>query len=108
MRTSKEKKRISNFHALGLCFLFLSLPAAARTVIQQNFPGTHWKDLTQPAVVMNDDGEIYPTFPGGRGRDLTAPNYYQNGDTYYQEALPGIKARDYSEPSFTIQNEDDM
>lgn len=93
---------------LFMCLLVFSLPTTARTVIQQNFPGTHWKDLTQPGVVMNDEGEIYPTFPGGKGRDLTAPNYYQNGDTYYQEALPGIKARDYAEPSFTIQNEDHM
>lgn len=91
-----------------LVFLMaLSVSVEARTVIQQNFTGTKWKDLTQPEVVIDDDGEIYQTFPGGMGRDLTAPNFYQDGDTIYQEALPGVRSRDYSEPSFTIKREDE-
>lgn len=91
-----------------LTTLLLSFTAESRTVIRQNFPGTQWKDFTQPEMVLDDDGQIYQTLPGGLGRDITAPAYYFEGNTIYQEALPGIKSRDYSEPTYTIEQEDDF
>lgn len=109
MRGTNLKVGTSGVQHLSLhLLLLLSWCCETETVIQQNFPGTKWQDLTQPSVVSNDDGEIYQTFAGGMGRDLTAPNYYRDEETLYREALPGIKTKDYSEPSFSILNDDDL
>lgn len=88
-----------------LTTLLLSFNAESRTVIQQNLPGTNWKDYTAPATVFDDDGQVYQTLPGGFGRDLTAPAYYRDGNTYYREVIPGIRARDFTEPSYSIEDE---
>lgn len=88
--------------------LLISFTAESRTVIRQNFPGTQWKDFTQPELVLDNDGQIYQTLPGGLGRDITAPAFYIEGNTIYQEALPGIKSRDYSEPTYSIEEEPDF
>lgn len=94
--------------AFALLLITLSNNTFGRTVIRQNFPGTQWKDFTQPEMVLDNDGQIYQTLPGGLGRDITAPAYYFEGNTIYQEALPGIKSRDYSEPTYTIEEEPDF
>lgn len=90
-----------------ILLMALSVSVEARTVIRQNFPGTQWKDYTQPEMVLDNDGQIYQTLPGGLGRDIVAPNYYREGNTIYQEALPGIKSRSYSDPTYTIEEEGD-
>lgn len=88
-----------------LALLLVAQMAEARTVIQQNLPGTNWKDYTAPATVFDDDGQVYQTLPGGLGKDFTAPAYYRDGNTYYREVIPSIRARDFTEPSYSIEDE---
>lgn len=91
--------------ALLIAIALFAHSVEARVVIQQNLPGTNWKDYSEPATVFTDDGQVYQTLPGGFGRDFTAPAYFRDGDTYYQEVIPGIKSRDFTEPSYSIEEE---
>jgi hypothetical protein len=71
-------------------------------VIYKTIPGTPFKDITEPVMVI-DKNVIYKTIPGTPYKDITEPvMIIDKGNVY--PTLPGTNLRDYSvTPQFVIE-----
>ena len=81
--------------------LLLSFNLCAQT-IYKNIPGTPFKDITEPVMVI-DKNVIYKTIPGTPYKDITEPvMIIEKGSVY--PTLPGTNLRDYSvTPQFVFE-----
>ena len=81
---------------LALLLLFLSFATFAE-VIYKTIPGTPYKDITEPVLVI-DKNVIYKPIPGTNMKDITEPvMIIDHGNLY--PTIPGTNLRDYSETS---------
>ena len=71
-------------------------------VIYKTIPGTSFKDITEPVMVI-DNNIIYKPIPGTNMKDITEPlMIIDKGGVY--PTLPGTTLRDYSvTPQFVIE-----
>ena len=71
-------------------------------VIYKTIPGTPFKDITEPIMVI-DKNVIYKTIPGTPYKDITEPVLIIDKGGIYP-TIPGTTIRDYSEmPGFVIE-----
>jgi hypothetical protein len=71
-------------------------------VIYKNIPGTPFKDITEPVLVI-DKNIIYKPIPGTNIKDITEPLMIIDKGGIYP-TLPGTTLRDYSVmPEFVIE-----
>jgi hypothetical protein len=71
-------------------------------VIYKTIPGTPFKDITEPVMVI-DKNVIYKTIPGTPYKDITEPLMVIEKNGIYP-TIPGTAIRDYSEtPQFVIE-----
>jgi hypothetical protein len=71
-------------------------------VIYKTIPGTPYKDITEPVLVI-DKNVIYKTIPGTPYKDITEPLMVIEKNGIYP-TIPGTTIRDYSEmPGFVIE-----
>jgi hypothetical protein len=86
---------------LIILFAFNSVNTYAE-VIYKTIPGTPFKDITEPVMVI-DKNIIYKPIPGTNIKDITEPiMIIDKGGVY--PTLPGTTLRDYSvTPSFVIE-----
>jgi hypothetical protein len=85
---------------LFLLFL-LSFNLSSQT-IYKTIPGTPFKDITEPVMVI-DKNVIYKTIPGTPYKDITEPLMVIEKNGIYP-TLPGTTLRDYSvTPQFVIE-----
>ena len=71
-------------------------------VIYKTIPGTPFKDITEPVMVI-DKNVIYKTIPGTPYKDITEPLMVIEKNGIYP-TIPGTTIRDYSEmPGFVIE-----
>ena len=71
-------------------------------VIYKTIPGTPFKDITEPVLVI-DKNVIYKPIPGTNMKDITEPvMIIDRGNVY--PTIPGTNLRDYSvTPQFVIE-----
>ena len=83
-----------------LLFLF-AFNLTAQT-IYKTIPGTPFKDITEPVMVI-DKNVIYKTIPGTPYKDITEPVLIIDKGGIYP-TIPGTAIRDYSVmPDFVIE-----
>ena len=83
---------------LLLLFAF-NLPAET---IYKTIPGTPFKDITEPVLVI-ENNTIYKPIPGTNIKDITEPVMIIDKGNLYP-TLPGTNLRDYSAtPQFVIE-----
>ena len=71
-------------------------------VIYKTIPGTPYKDITEPVLVI-DKNVIYKPIPGTNMKDITEPVMIIEKTNIYP-TLPGTSLRDYSlTPQFVIE-----
>jgi len=86
---------------LILLMLFISITSIAE-VIYKTIPGTPFKDITEPVLVI-DKNIIYKPIPGTNMKDITEPVLIIDKGNVYP-TLPGTTLRDYSlTPQFVIE-----
>ena len=87
---------------LILLLSFLLACNVTAEVIYKTIPGTPFKDITEPVLVI-DKNVIYKPIPGTNIKDITEPvMIIDNGNVY--PTLPGTNLRDYSvTPQFVIE-----
>jgi hypothetical protein len=84
-----------------LIMLFISLTSIAE-VIYKTIPGTPYKDITEPVLVI-DKNVIYKPIPGTNMKDITEPVLIIDKGNVYP-TIPGTTLRDYSlTPQFVIE-----
>ena len=87
---------------LILLLSFLLVCNANAEVIYKTIPGTPFKDITEPVMVI-DKNVIYKTIPGTSYKDITEPLMVIEKNGIYP-VIPGTTIRDYSEmPGFVIE-----
>ena len=86
---------------LFLILVFISINTYAE-VIYKTIPGTPFKDITEPVLVI-EKNIIYKPIPGTNIKDITEPvMIIDKGGVY--PTLPGTTLRDYSvTPSYVIE-----
>ena len=84
--------------SLSLMFTF----NVTAQVIYKTIPGTPYKDITEPVLVI-ENNTIYKPIPGTNIKDITEPvMIIDKGNVY--PTLPGTNLRDYSvTPQFAIE-----
>ncbi len=84
-----------------LLSLLLSFNLKAQ-VIYKTIPGTPYKDITEPVLVI-ENNTIYKPIPGTNMKDITEPvMIIDKGNVY--PTIPGTNLRDYSAtPQFIIE-----
>jgi hypothetical protein len=87
---------------LILLLSFLLACNVTAEVIYKTIPGTPFKDITEPVLVI-DKNVIYKPIPGTNMKDITEPvMIIDRGNVY--PTLPGTNLRDYSvTPQFVIE-----
>ena len=86
---------------LAVLLLFLSCETFAE-VIYKTIPGTPYKDITEPVLVI-DKNVIYKPIPGTNIKDITEPVLIIDKGNVYP-TIPGTTLRDYSfTPQFIIE-----
>jgi len=86
---------------LTLLLMLVSVNSFAE-VIYKTIPGTPFKDITEPVMVI-DKNVIYKTIPGTPYKDITEPLMVIEKNGIYP-TIPGTTIRDYSEmPGFVIE-----
>jgi hypothetical protein len=86
---------------LILLILFASSTSMAE-VIYKTIPGTPFKDITEPVLVI-DKNVIYKPIPGTNMKDITEPVMIIDKGRIYP-TIPGTAIRDYSVmPDFVIE-----
>lgn len=87
---------------LTLLLSFLLVFNVNAEVIYKTIPGTPFKDITEPVLVI-DKNVIYKPIPGTNMKDITEPvMIIDRGNVY--PTLPGNNIRDYSvTPQFVIE-----
>ena len=86
---------------LTLLLMLVSVNSFAET-IQKTIPGTPFKDITEPIMVI-DKNVIYKTIPGTPYKDITEPVLIIDKGGIYP-TIPGTAIRDYSVmPDFVIE-----
>lgn len=87
---------------LTLLLSFLLVFNVNAEVIYKTIPGTPYKDITEPVLVI-DKNIIYKPIPGTNVKDITEPvMIIDKGNVY--PTLPGTNLRDYSAtPQFVIE-----
>ena len=87
---------------LTLLLSFLLVFNVNAEVIYKTIPGTPFKDITEPVLVI-DKNIIYKPIPGTNIKDITEPvMIIDKGNVY--PTLPGTNLRDYSAtPQFVIE-----
>ena len=86
---------------LILLILFVSTTSIAE-VIYKTIPGTPFKDITEPVLVI-DKNVIYKPIPGTPFKDITEPVMIIDKGRIYP-TIPGTAIRDYSVmPDFVIE-----
>ena len=86
---------------LILLMLFVSSTSMAE-VIYKTIPGTPFKDITEPVLVI-DKNVIYKPIPGTPFKDITEPVMIIDKGGIYP-TIPGTTLRDYSlTPQFVIE-----
>ena len=86
---------------LILLILFVSSTSMAE-VIYKTIPGTPFKDITEPVLVI-DKNVIYKPIPGTPFKDITEPVMIIDKGGIYP-TIPGTAIRDYSVmPDFVIE-----
>ena len=86
---------------LILLMFFVSSTSMAE-VIYKTIPGTPFKDITEPVLVI-DKNVIYKPIPGTPFKDITEPVMIIDKGGIYP-TIPGTAIRDYSEmPGFVIE-----
>jgi hypothetical protein len=71
-------------------------------VIYKTIPGTPFKDVTEPVMII-DKNIIYKPIPGTNMKDITEPLMIIDKDGIYP-TIPGTSLRDYSvTPQFVIE-----
>ena len=81
--------------------LLITTNAYAET-IYKTIPGTPFKDITEPVMVI-DKNVIYKTIPGTSFKDITEPLMVIEKNGIYP-TIPGTTFRDYSvTPQFVIE-----
>ena len=84
-----------------LLSFFLACNVTAE-VIYKTIPGTPFKDVTEPVLVI-DKNVIYKPIPGTNLKDITEPVMIIDKGNIYP-TLPGTNLRDYSvSPQFVIE-----
>jgi hypothetical protein len=84
------------------CLLLLLASSVCAEVIYKTIPGTPFKDITEPVMVI-DKNVIYKTIPGTPYKDITEPLMVIEKNGIYP-TIPGTAIRDYSEmPGFVIE-----
>ena len=85
-----------------LLLLFLFAFNLTAQTIYKTIPGTPFKDITEPVMVI-DKNVIYKTIPGTPYKDITEPLMVIEKNGIYP-VIPGTTLRDYSEmPGFVIE-----
>jgi hypothetical protein len=86
---------------LFLVLMFISVNIQSE-VIYKTIPGTPYKDITEPVLVI-EKNIIYKPIPGTNIKDITEPvMIIDKGGVY--PTLPGTTLRDYSvTPSYVIE-----
>ena len=86
---------------LILLILFV-LSTSTAEVIYKTIPGTPFKDITEPVLVI-DKNVIYKPIPGTPFKDITEPVMIIDKGRIYP-TIPGTAIRDYSVmPDFVIE-----
>ena len=86
---------------LILSMLFIAVTSIAE-VIYKTIPGTPFKDITEPVLVI-DKNVIYKPIPGTPFKDITEPVMIIDKGGIYP-TIPGTAIRDYSVmPDFVIE-----
>ena len=86
---------------LILLMFFVSSTSLAE-VIYKTIPGTPFKDITEPVLVI-DKNVIYKPIPGTNMKDITEPVLIIDKGNVYP-TIPGTTFRDYSlTPQFVIE-----
>ena len=71
-------------------------------VIYKTIPGTSFKDITEPVMVI-DKNIIYKPIPGTNMKDITEPLMIIDKEGIYP-TIPGTTLRDYSvTPEYVIE-----
>ena len=71
-------------------------------VIYKTIPGTPFKDITEPVLVI-ENNTIYKPIPGTNMKDITEPVMIIDRANVYP-TIPGTNLRDYSvTPQFVIE-----
>ncbi len=84
-----------------LLLLFITFNLFAE-VIYKTIPGTPFKDITEPVLVI-DKNIIYKPIPGTNMKDITEPVMIIDKGGIYP-TIPGTAIRDYSVmPDFVIE-----
>ncbi|QDC71730.1 hypothetical protein [Candidatus Methylopumilus universalis] len=87
---------------LILLLSFLLACNVTAEVIYKTIPGTPFKDITEPVLVI-DKNVIYKPIPGTNLKDITEPVMIIDKGNIYP-TLPGTNLRDYSvSPQFVIE-----
>ena len=87
---------------LILLLSFLLACNVSAEVIYKTIPGTPFKDVTEPVLVI-DKNVIYKPIPGTNLKDITEPVMIIDKGNIYP-TLPGTNLRDYSvSPQFVIE-----
>ena len=87
---------------LILLLSFLLACKVTAEVIYKTIPGTPFKDITEPVLVI-DKNVIYKPIPGTNLKDITEPVMIIDKGNIYP-TLPGTNLRDYSvSPQFVIE-----
>ncbi len=82
--------------------LFLVSGISLAQTIYKTIPGTPFKDVTEPVMVI-DKNVIYKTIPGTPYKDITEPLMIIDKGGIYP-TIPGTPLRDYSvTPQFVIE-----
>jgi len=82
--------------------LFILASYSYAEVIYKTIPGTPFKDITEPVLVI-DKNVIYKPIPGTNMKDITEPVLIIDKGNVYQ-TIPGTTLRDYSlTPQFVIE-----
>ncbi len=85
-----------------LLLLFLFAFNLTAQTIYKTIPGTPFKDITEPVMVI-DKNVIYKTIPGTPYKDITEPVLIIDKGGIYP-TIPGTPLRDYSvTPQFVIE-----
>ena len=86
---------------LILPMFFIAVTSIAE-VIYKTIPGTPFKDITEPVLVI-DKNVIYKPIPGTPFKDITEPVMIIDKGRIYP-TIPGTAIRDYSVmPDFVIE-----
>ena len=86
---------------LTLLLMLVSVNSFSQT-IYKTIPGTPFKDITEPVLVI-DKNIIYKPIPGTNMKDITEPVLIIDKGNVYP-TIPGTTLRDYSlTPQFIIE-----